>query len=317
MAKFFNTAGPCRGDSHYMLNPVSRFGDIRKYIDDELYFMVHAPRQTGKTTTLEALAKAITAEGKYTALRFSCEMGQPFGGNIEKVEDVIIESILHASRYNLSTELQCPNAHSLPSAGRIKAFLTNWAQTSPRPLVLFFDEIDAIVDESLIGLLRQLRDGFSDKLCAFPQSIVLCGLNNMRDGKVFSGDSEPLLGAASRFNIEVDSLRLSNFTEADVAELYDQHTAETSQAFEPEAKAKAFELTGGQLWLVNALANHVVRKMGIPATRAIKSFDIEKAAQEIILGEPLYQGAPLGRIREEPIQHILEAMLSGKNSISD
>ena len=84
MAKFFNTTGPCRADKHYMLDPLSRLGEIRSLIENESYFVVHAPRQTGKTTTLEVLATALTAEGKYTALRFSCETGQPFGDDIFK-----------------------------------------------------------------------------------------------------------------------------------------------------------------------------------------------------------------------------------------
>lgn len=63
MRKFFNTTGPCRPDDHYMIDPLSRLGDVRTLIDDKQYFIVHAPRQTGKTTTLEALAKQLTAEG--------------------------------------------------------------------------------------------------------------------------------------------------------------------------------------------------------------------------------------------------------------
>ncbi len=310
MAKFFNTTGPCRDDDHYMLNPLSRIGDIRKYIDDKLYFVVHAPRQTGKTTTLEALATAITAEGKYTALKFSCEMGRAYGSNIEKVEEVIIESILSASRYHLPSELQCPNAHNLPSVGRVKAFLCNWAQVSPRPLVLFFDEIDAIVDESLISVLHQLRDGFNERPRAFPQSIVLCGLRNVRDYKVFSG-GQPRLGTASPFNIKSDSLRLANFTDAEVRELYEQHTAATGQQFEPEAKAKAWELTEGQPWLVNALANQAVCKMEIPATQTITAMDMEKAAQNLILERQTHLDSLVDKLTEDRVRRVIEPVLAG------
>jgi hypothetical protein len=68
---------------------------------------------------------------------------------------------------------------------------------------------------------------------------------------------------------------------------------------------------------VNALANQTVAKMGIPRSQTITTLDIEKAAQEIILSKPLYQGAPLSRIWEEPIQRILKAMLSENNDISE
>jgi hypothetical protein len=68
---------------------------------------------------------------------------------------------------------------------------------------------------------------------------------------------------------------------------------------------------------VNALANQTVAKMGIPRSQTITTLDIEKAAQEIILSKPLYQGAPLSRIREEPIQRILNAMLSENNAVAE
>lgn len=60
MPKFFNTTGPCRAADHYMLDPLDRLGDIRSLIDAKQYFVVHAPRQSGKTTTIEALAKQLT-----------------------------------------------------------------------------------------------------------------------------------------------------------------------------------------------------------------------------------------------------------------
>src|SRR3954452_21880601 len=62
--KLFNTTGPCRADRHYMLPPEPRLPDARRLIDEGKYFVVHAPRQTGKTTTLIVLAEQLTAEGR-------------------------------------------------------------------------------------------------------------------------------------------------------------------------------------------------------------------------------------------------------------
>ncbi|MFC5821842.1 hypothetical protein, partial [Nonomuraea harbinensis] len=70
-AKSFNTAGPCDPRLHYMLPPTPRLPEARTLIDMDRYFVVHAPRQTGKTTALEALASELTAEGDIAALMFS------------------------------------------------------------------------------------------------------------------------------------------------------------------------------------------------------------------------------------------------------
>jgi hypothetical protein len=133
---------------------------------------------------------------------------------------------------------------------------------------------------------------------------VLCGLRDVRDDKVLSG-GEPRLGTASPFNIKAESLRLANFTEAQVCELYEQHTAATGQVFEPEAKAKAFELTGGQPWLVNALANHIVRKMGIPFAQAITSLDMENAAQALIIERQTHLDSLVDKLTEDRVQRVV------------
>ena len=62
MKKFFNTAGPCRAHEHYMIDPLTRIGDIRSLIDESQYFVVHAPRQTGKITVSEMLAAEVPLE---------------------------------------------------------------------------------------------------------------------------------------------------------------------------------------------------------------------------------------------------------------
>ncbi len=74
--RFFNTAGPCVEGRHYMLPSIQRLPDALTLVERGMYFVVHAPRQTGKTTTLMALAEALTASGRYGALHFRCETGK-------------------------------------------------------------------------------------------------------------------------------------------------------------------------------------------------------------------------------------------------
>ncbi len=70
--------------------------------------------------------------------------------------------------------------------------------------MVLIDEIDALQDEALLSVLRQLRSGFPDRPLGFPQSIGLIGLRDVRDYKVASGGSENL-NTASPFNIKVDA----------------------------------------------------------------------------------------------------------------
>ena len=68
MARWFNTAGPCKPDIHYMLPAAARIPQARQMIEQQAYFVIHAPRQTGKTTTMMALARELTASGRMDLL---------------------------------------------------------------------------------------------------------------------------------------------------------------------------------------------------------------------------------------------------------
>lgn len=157
----FNTAGPCLPELHYMLPPEPRLPQARGLIDDGQYFVVHAPRQTGKTTTLSALARTLTSEGRYAVLRFSCETAEPAGDDYGAAEQQVLAAIHRgAETPGFPAELRPPEPWpDAPAGTRLGAALTEWAAHCPRPLVLFFDEIDALRGESLRSVLRQLRDG--------------------------------------------------------------------------------------------------------------------------------------------------------------
>ncbi len=51
---------------HYSIPPLSRisYEEVLGLIEDARYFVLHAPRQTGKTSTLLALADAVTEGSK-------------------------------------------------------------------------------------------------------------------------------------------------------------------------------------------------------------------------------------------------------------
>ena len=133
----------------------------------------------------------------------------------------------------------------------LRRLLSEWAAADPKPLVLLIDEIDALMGATLLTVLRQLRSGYPDRPGHFPQSIILCGV---RDYRIHTAsEAGPVLGG-SAFNVKAKSLRLGDFSEREVRELLDQHTAETGQWFTEEARAEIWRLSQGQPWLVNALA---------------------------------------------------------------
>src|SRR5262249_54077177 len=158
----------------------------------------------------------------YAALRFSCERAEAAGEDFGAAGLEVLAAIRAAARAEgLTGELAPPESWpDAPPGSRLFEGVSAWAERCPRPLVLFFDEIDALQGASLISVLRQLRDGYTANKSVFPHSVVLCGLRDVRDYKAASGGDPSRLGTSSPFNIKIASLRLGDFTAGEVTELY-------------------------------------------------------------------------------------------------
>ena len=77
MSRFFNTNGPIKKEKHYNIDPLSRIdiNEILSLIEQEKYFVLHAPRQTGKTSYLLALMEYLNRQGKYKCLIYGLPTG--------------------------------------------------------------------------------------------------------------------------------------------------------------------------------------------------------------------------------------------------
>ena len=318
MPRWFNTAGPCRADIHYMLPPSVRLPQMERLIAQENYFVIHAPRQTGKSTAMLALAQELTESGRYAAIMVSVEVGSPFNNNPQRAEAAILSSWRSAARVYLPPELRPPAPQEMAVGQGIEETLRQWAETSPRPLVIFIDEIDSLQNETLLSVLRQLRNGYPSRPRAFPQSIGLIGLRDVRDYKVASGGSDRL-DTASPFNIKVESLTLRNFNTQEVIELCHQHTSDTGQIFTPESLQEIYNLTQGQPWLVNALARQMTEVIVADPAIALTKEHVEQAKEILIQRKDTHLDSLAYRLREPRVRAIIEPMLAGQelNNVPD
>ena len=65
--RIFNTEGPINPENHYHVSPLSRIDldEVLTLIQWHKYFVLYAPRQTGKTTVLGALLDELSGGGRY------------------------------------------------------------------------------------------------------------------------------------------------------------------------------------------------------------------------------------------------------------
>ncbi|WP_459830492.1 AAA family ATPase, partial [Hydrogenophilus islandicus] len=260
--KLFNTAGPSKPELHYMVDPLTRIDlpEIEALIAQERYFILHAPRQTGKTTCLLALMEYLNRQGRYRALYANIEAAQAMRHDVARAMNIIVNQFASAATVYWQDPAMTEIARELLTASdveagdRVRTLLERWSLASPQPLVILLDEVDALVGDTLVSLLRQLRAGYTQRPRAFPQSVILCGVRDVRDYRIHTANKEIITGG-SAFNVKAKSLRLGNFTFDEVRALWLQHTEATGQRFTDAIWEELWLDTEGQPWLVNALGH--------------------------------------------------------------
>ena len=264
--KYFNTAGPVNCKDHYCLPPLSRFHlpEILGLISQKKYFVLHAPRQSGKTSCLLALEDYLNASESYKSLYINVESAQAARNNVEKGISAIITEIerrielsgLGFDSQRIVKDLFDPHL----SLSALNSALTRLAESSPLPFVLHIDEIDALVGDTLISVLRQIRSGYDTRPDHFPSTVILCGVRDVWDYRIQSDTEQMIITGGSAFNIKAESLRIGNFSKKEVRTLSLEHTKETGRVFTTDALNAIWDLTSGQPWHVRPVLNWSLEK---------------------------------------------------------
>ena len=316
--RFFNTAGPIRPDDHYHIPPLERLDldGVLTLIQQKKYFVLHAPRQTGKTSALLALRDLLNAEGHYRCVYVNVEGGQAGREDVEQVIRTILGEL--ASRagsvgVEFLDEIWPDILTKYGPHAALREVLTRWTKADAKPLVLLIDEIDALIGDSLLSVLRQLRAGYDRRPEEFPQSVVLCGVRDVRDYRIQSTAENAIIAGGSAFNIKAESLRLGAFSVAEVQTLLAQHTAETGQGFADDAQHTIWELTQGQPWLVNALSYEACFKAEAGRDRScpVAAAAIWAAREQLIVRRETHLDQLADKLQEERVRRVVEPLLSG------
>ena len=314
----FNTEGPVRPDDHYAIPPLDRM-DVEELLDlirAKRYFVLHAPRQTGKTSALIALCDLLNRgeAGHFRCVHTNVEVGQVARDDVARGIRAILSRLAMRARLLGDSFPHESWLDVLEASGPDDALgdlLSNWCLADPTPLVLLVDEIDSLVGDTLLSVLRQLRAGYEQRPEGFPQSVVLCGVRDIRDYRIRSSAGEVIAGG-SPFNVAAKSLRMGDFTKAETRALMAQHTEETGQRFTAAALDSVWMQTRGQPWLVNALCAGACfdNKAGRDRSRTIEVDDIYAAREELILSRRTHLDQLAHKLEEARVRRVVEPLLS-------
>ncbi|MCX7049796.1 MAG: AAA-like domain-containing protein [Candidatus Sumerlaeota bacterium] len=320
MKKFFNVAGPCFPNEHYMLPAQARCPALMPLVEQKTYFCIHAPRQTGKTTMVKDFVRELNAGGRYHGMYCSLETAQGIADEAAGITCIL--DILDRYCSNLPAlkgKVSYQEFKDTPPRNAVSRMLAQLCERLDKPLVLMFDEADCLAGPTLISFLRQLREGYVNRdTTPFVHSLALIGLTNIRDYKGQIRKDSETLRSASPFNIVTSAMTIRNFTCEEVAALYAQHTEATRQVFPEQVVNEVFRVTCGQPYLVNAIAREIVENiLERDEKRPILLKHVEQATQTLILNRVTHIDSLMERLREDRIRRIIEPMITGEERKTD
>jgi hypothetical protein len=260
---------------------------------------------------------AAGSSGSYRCLYFNVESAQAAREDVRQGMRAILSEMASSAVDFLGDDfLKTRWVKILEESGEYAALgelLSLWAKESRLPLVILIDEIDSLIGDTLISVLRQLRTGYAKRPDMFPQSIVLCGVRDVRDYRIHSAKDKAIITGGSAFNIKAKSLRLVNFTREEVYTIFKEHTEETGQEFDFESLDLVWDLTCGQPWLVNALAYEVCfdMKEGRDRSKPITAEMIQQARENIIMRRDTHIDQLADKLQEDRVRRVIGPILEG------
>ncbi len=314
--RFFNTAGPIQRDRHYHVPSLERLDadDVRLLIQQWKHFVLHAPRQTGKTSALLELRDELNAAGDVRCVYVNVEVGQTAR------EDVAAGMRRSSARWPPRRATRSTTGGSPPPGPA--------SSSAPGPTMRcgrrsragpsrkrsrscsIIDELDALVGDAFLAVLRQLRAGYPERPSRFPQSVVLCGVCDYR---IRSGAENPIIAGGSAFYVRAASLRQGDFSQADVESLLAPHTAETGQPFTAEARAGIWGPDAGPAVAAERPAYEAClrNKAGRDRSRPITAAAVQDAREQLIRRRQTHLDQLADKLQEKRVRRVIEPLRSG------
>jgi len=294
-----------------MLPPEERLvgAQLHRYIRDELYWVLHAPRQTGKTTFLLSWMREINATGTHAACYVTVETCQRVTDTNEAMKTISASILWSAKQFGFPE----PEPQNKDSEWVLTNTLSRFSElVAPKPLVILFDEVDVMEGDVMIRFLRTLRGGFMTRGAGiFPVSIVLVGMRDLKDYITASKDGvTPNPG--SPFNIKEDSAILKNFSKENIVQLFAQRTAETGQQITSEALDYVYEQSKGQPWIVNSLYKRATMRILDEESRETVTVEhIREAREQMIQARETHLDALAYRLDNPDVRNVMQSLISG------
>ncbi|MCS6912122.1 MAG: hypothetical protein RMK29_17480 [Myxococcales bacterium] len=259
MPRRFNITGPCVPGRDFMVDLSGRLRRPVQAICRGESLCLTQRRQSGKTTLLRLLARALQKEGLAPVL---CA--------VQLAEDQSLTGIFRHIEASLRLLYPVPSVPrwtaTEPQSLSFCAWLGEAQRLLGRPLVLLLDEYDAPPRKLVAGMLRSFRAALTlaDEARPFVHAVVLCGkthIRDLRDEPRPPGDESR--GSGSLWNVALP-LSVGPFSRREVDALLDDYAADSGVDWTPAARDALYAQTRGQPYLVSRLCYQIDEQIGTP-----------------------------------------------------
>ena len=236
MKKYFNTAGICYPEEHYMVNMDSRLQEIAQLIERGEYITLHKARQYGKTTTLHLLTEQLAQKYAIFSISFEGISENTYtveASFVKRICGLFYNALLYGETNGISNEAQdvCKKMSNTDLKDSdlfsLSNLITKICIEAEKPVVLFIDEVDqASNQEIFLSFLGMLRDKYlKRKRQPTFQSVILASVYDIKNLRLkMRPASEHLYN--SPWNIAADFNVDMNFCIKDIAGMLDEYNKE-------------------------------------------------------------------------------------------
>ena len=180
--RFFNTAGPVRPDKHYAIQPLNRVDDRRApgLIRGGTLFCIAraAPDRQDFCADRPARPAQRGEAGNFRCVDVNVEPAQVARDDVARGIRAILGSLAENAQElgdDYPGSVWQDVLASMGPESALNVLLARWCRADPTPLVLLVDEIDSLVGDTLLSVLRQLRTGYRGAPRAFRRAWCCAG----------------------------------------------------------------------------------------------------------------------------------------------
>jgi AAA-like domain len=255
MKKQFNVTGTCFASQHYLADTTLKLAGVQKLIVRGEYFTINRPRQYGKTTTLQNMAKRLRETGEYHVFSLSFAS---VGDGMFQDEFTFSPKFFHILTGNAVQNVPeladwlAETAAKIVDIRTLDNAITELCLRTEKKIVLMIDEVDKSSNNQLfVSFLAMLRDKYLEReLSRTFHSVVLAGVHDVKSLKLKLRPNEEHK-YNSPWNIATDFKVDMNFRPFEIAPMLQDYCNETAVTMDVQHVAeRLFHYTSGYPYLV-------------------------------------------------------------------